>query len=86
MNFCGEGGAVLTNNEDVYTKCDGYSDHGHDHKGADRGADLHPFVGYNYRISELHAAIGVAQIGKLNNFLSMQRKNQPADCAYAWAT
>ena len=72
---CGEGGAVLTNNEEVYTKCDGYTDHGHDHKGADRGADLHPFVGYNYRISELHAAIGVAQIGKLNNFLSMQRKN-----------
>src|ERR1035437_1155950 len=72
---CGEGGAVLTNSEDIYTKCDGYTDHGHDHKGADRGADLHPFVGYNYRISELHAAIGVAQIGKLNNFLSMQRKN-----------
>ena len=72
---CGEGGAVLTNNEDVYVKCDGYTDHGHDHKGADRGADLHPFVGYNYRISELHAAIGVAQIGKLDNFLSIQRKN-----------
>ena len=72
---CGEGGAVLTNNEDVYTKCDGYTDHGHDHKGPDRGADLHPFVGYNYRISELHAAIGVAQIGKLDNFLSIQRKN-----------
>ena len=72
---CGEGGVVMTNNEDVYTKCDGYTDHGHDHKGADRGADLHPFVGYNYRISELHAAIGVAQIGKLDNFLSIQRKN-----------
>ncbi|MCW3092258.1 MAG: DegT/DnrJ/EryC1/StrS family aminotransferase [Ferruginibacter sp.] len=72
---CGEGGAVLTNNEEVYTKCDGYTDHGHDHQGVDRGADLHPFVGYNYRISELHAAIGVAQIGKLNNFLSIQRKN-----------
>lgn len=75
---CGEGGAVLTNDQDVYTKCDGYTDHGHDHKGADRGADLHPFVGYNYRISELHAAIGVAQIGKLNNFLSIQRKNHAA--------
>lgn len=72
---CGEGGAVLTNNEDVYIKCDGYTDHGHDHKGIDRGADLHPFVGFNYRISELHAAIGVAQIDKLNNFLSIQRKN-----------
>ncbi len=72
---CGEGGAVLTNNNDVYTKCDGYTDHGHDHKGTDRGADLHPFVGYNYRISELHAAIGVAQIRKLHNFLLIQRKN-----------
>ena len=72
---CGEGGAVLTNNEDVYINCDGYTDHGHDHKGADRGADMHPFVGYNYRISELHAAIGVAQIGKLEKFLSIQRKN-----------
>ncbi len=72
---CGEGGAVLTNREEIYTKCDAYTDHGHDHKGADRGADLHPFIGYNYRISELHAAIGVAQIGKLKNFLSIQRKN-----------
>jgi 8-amino-3,8-dideoxy-alpha-D-manno-octulosonate transaminase len=72
---CAEGGAVLTNNESVYTRCDGFSDHGHDHKGVDRGADLHPFIGYNYRISELHAAIGLAQIGKLDNFLITQRKN-----------
>ncbi|MDQ6757438.1 MAG: DegT/DnrJ/EryC1/StrS family aminotransferase [Bacteroidota bacterium] len=72
---CGEGGAVLTNNKDIYTKCDGYTDHGHDHKGSDRGAELHPFIGYNYRISELHAAIGVAQIDKLEKFLSIQRKN-----------
>jgi len=28
---CGEGGAVMTNSEDVYIKCDGYTDHGHDH-------------------------------------------------------
>ncbi len=73
---CGEGGVVMTNNEDVYVKCDGYTDHGHDHKGgADRGADLHPFVGYNYRISELHAAVGLAQIRKLDQFLSIQKKN-----------
>jgi 8-amino-3,8-dideoxy-alpha-D-manno-octulosonate transaminase len=72
---CAEGGAILTNREDIYTKCDGFSDHGHDHLGADRGADLHPFIGYNYRISELHAAIGLAQIGKLDTFLSMQKKN-----------
>ena len=56
-------------------KCDGYTDHGHDHKGADRGADLHPFIGYNYRISELHAAVGLAQINRLPEFLAIQKKN-----------
>lgn len=72
---CAEGGVVMTNSEDVYVKCDGYTDHGHDHKGVDRGADLHPFVGYNFRISELHAAVGLAQIRKLDTFLAIQRKN-----------
>ena len=53
---CGEGGAIITNNEQFKTHADHYSDHGHDHIGKDRGADTHPFLGYNYRISELHAA------------------------------
>lgn len=75
---CGEGGAVLTNSEDVYTKCDGYTDHGHDHKGVDRGADMHPFLGYNYRISELQAAVGLAQLKRLPDFLNIQKKNQAA--------
>ena len=72
---CAEGGAVMTNREDVFIKSDGYSDHGHDHKGADRGADLHPFMGYNYRISELHAAVGLAQIKRLPEFLAIQKNN-----------
>ena len=72
---CGEGGVVMTNTKDVYTKCDGFSDHGHDHKGADRGADLHPFLGYNFRISELHAAVGLAQVKRMDEFLSVNRKN-----------
>lgn len=72
---CAEGGVVMTNKEDVLVKSDGYTDHGHDHKGADRGADLHPFIGYNYRISELHAAVGLAQIKRLNEFLTIQKKN-----------
>lgn len=75
---CAEGGVVLTNNEDVYIKCDGYTDHGHDHKGVDRGADLHPFLGYNFRISELHAAVGLAQIKRLQEFLAIQKRNHAA--------
>jgi len=75
---CAEGGAVLTNREDIQIASDGYSDHGHDHKGNDRGAELHRFIGYNYRISELHAAIGLAQISKLDKFLAIQKKNHTA--------
>lgn len=72
---CGEGGAVITNNEAVYKKCDQYTDHGHDHAGKDRGADLHPYLGYNYRISELHAAVGLAQLRRLQEFLALQKRN-----------
>ena len=72
---CGEGGVVMTNSQEVYVKSDGYTDHGHDHLGVDRGADLHPFIGYNFRISELHAAVGLAQIRRLPEFLEIQKKN-----------
>jgi 8-amino-3,8-dideoxy-alpha-D-manno-octulosonate transaminase len=72
---CGEGGAVMTNNKTTYLNCDGFSDHGHDHQGNDRGAETHPFIGYNYRISELHAAVGLAQFRKLGQFLAIQRRH-----------
>ena len=52
MITCAEGGVVMTNDKAVYTKADGYTDHGHDNFGEDRGADLHRFIGYNVRISE----------------------------------
>lgn len=75
---CAEGGVIMSNRDDVFVKSDGYSDHGHDHKGVDRGADLHPFLGYNFRISELHAAVGLAQIQKLSQFLDIQKRNHAA--------
>ena len=72
---CGEGGAVITNNKEYYTNSDHYSDHGHDHIGNDRGAESHPFLGYNFRISELHAAVGLAQIKRLPEILKIQKRN-----------
>jgi len=71
----GEGGAVLTNNERFYTNADHFSDHGHDHVGSDRGAETHPFLGYNFRISELHSAVGLAQLRRLDEFVAIQKKN-----------
>lgn len=61
----GEGGVLVTNSEEVYKKADVYSDHGHDHIGAVRGMENHPYLGFNYRISELHAGIGAAQTRKV---------------------
>jgi 8-amino-3,8-dideoxy-alpha-D-manno-octulosonate transaminase len=75
---CGEGGAVVTSDPEVARRCEQFADHGHDHLGADRGADMHPAIGYNFRISELHAAVGLAQIRKLDRFLEIQRRNKAA--------
>ncbi len=72
---CGEGGVVITNKEKFYTRSDQYSDHGHDHHGTDRGAESHPALGYNFRISELNAAVGVAQFKRLDEFLALQKKH-----------
>ncbi len=72
---CGEGGAVVTNNKEYYLNADHYSDHGHDHVGSDRGAETHPFLGYNFRISELNAAVGLAQVRRLPEFIAIQKKN-----------
>ena len=72
---CGEGGAVVTSNGIYYENAHKYSDHGHDHIGNDRGAESHPFLGYNFRISEMNAAVGLAQLSRLDEFLVIQKKN-----------
>ncbi len=72
---CGEGGGVITNNEDYAQRLDHFSDHGHDHIGSDRGAEEHPYLGYNFRISELNAAVGLAQFRRIDEFLALQKKH-----------
>ncbi|MBU2489538.1 MAG: DegT/DnrJ/EryC1/StrS family aminotransferase [Proteobacteria bacterium] len=73
---CGEGGAVVTDDPALYARADQYADHGHDHLGNDRGKEDHPILGFNFRISELNAAVGVAQLRKLDRILATQRKNK----------
>ncbi len=73
---CGEGGVMITDNSKWALNADHYTDHGHDHVGNDRGAETHPFLGYNFRISELNAAVGLAQVRRLNGFVETQRKHK----------
>lgn len=75
---CGEGGAVITDDRSLYLKADAFADHGHDHQGADRGAEGHEILGGNYRISELNAAVGLAQLRKLDGILETQRAHKTA--------
>jgi 8-amino-3,8-dideoxy-alpha-D-manno-octulosonate transaminase len=72
----GEGGVFVTNDATCYKHAETYSDHGHDHIGALRGMEQHPILGFNYRISELHAGIGAAQTRKVPQILAANRKNK----------
>lgn len=75
---CGEGGAVITNDRERYLLADAFSDHGHDHLGNDRGLENHGILGANYRICELNAAVGLAQLRKLDRILETQRAHKKA--------
>jgi len=70
----GEGGIFITNDEETYKLADAYSDHGHNHVGNNRGMEQHPVLGFNYRISELHAAVGLAQTRKVPQIRETNRK------------
>jgi len=70
----GEGGVLITNDEEIYKLADAYSDHGHSHVGNNRGMEPHPVLGFNYRISELHAAVGLAQTRKVPHIKALNRK------------
>ena len=72
----GEGGAIATNDDELYELAHKYSDHGHDHVGEARGAEQHPILGYNYRGSELGAAVVLAQLRKLPYMIEKQKKHQ----------
>jgi 8-amino-3,8-dideoxy-alpha-D-manno-octulosonate transaminase len=73
---CAEGGATVTDDSTLHERAVQYADHGHDHVGGDRGLESHPILGTNQRISELNAAVGLAQLRKLDQILEIQRGNK----------
>lgn len=66
----GEGGMCLTNNEDLYKKMHILRDH-----GKTPGKQyLHEVVGFNYRMTNMQAAVGLAQLEKIDRFLKERDK------------
>ncbi|MDI1353870.1 MAG: aminotransferase class I/II-fold pyridoxal phosphate-dependent enzyme [bacterium] len=72
----GEGGIMVTNDEPTYKLADSFCDHGHDHVGDKRGMENHPIIGFNFRISELHAAVGAAQTRKVPTIREINRHHK----------
>lgn len=73
----GEGGVVVTNDEELFRRAREYSDHGHEQNpNVPRGEDTRRSWGFNYKATELQGAIGLAQLGKLDRILSAQRANK----------
>ncbi|QII09612.1 putative glutamine-scyllo-inositol transaminase [Candidatus Kuenenia stuttgartiensis] len=74
----GEGGAVLTNNEDFYKKMLMFRSHGitrTDFINEPHGEWYYEMqcMGYNYRMTDIHAALGISQLNKLDSFIRVRR-------------
>jgi len=76
----GEGGMVVTNDENLWRQMSEYHDHGHDHavNPGGRGGEGRSFVGFNFRMMELQGAMGLAQLAKLDGMIASQRKHKAA--------
>lgn len=67
----GEGGMVTTNNEQIARLAWNLRDHAFSHERH----FWHKFVGFNYRMTNMQAAIGLAQTEQLEKFVQMRRAN-----------
>ena len=66
---CGEGGIILTEDEELAKKCYRLKNHGRDKKGV----FVHEHIGFNFCFTEMQAAIGLAQIKKLNLIIDIKK-------------
>jgi perosamine synthetase len=67
----GQGGMVLTNNEDLYWQCKRFADRGKPFNAPDAHDNL--FMGMNYRMTELQAAVGRVQLKKTDEVAAARR-------------
>ncbi len=66
----GEGGALLTNDEEIYQKAKLLRSHGITKKAL-WNSDMSE-LGFNFRLSDINCALGVSQLKKLDRFISVR--------------
>lgn len=73
----GEGGMIVTKDENLFVKARAYHDHGHEYStSVGHGEEGAIGEGFNYRMTELQGAIGLVQLGKLDMIIDKQRTNK----------
>lgn len=65
----GQGGVVVTRDPDIARRVRELKDHGRATRGTG-GADLHPVFGFNFKLTNVHAAIGLVQLERLDERLA----------------
>ena len=68
----GEGGAILTNRKDMYEKIKLMRSHGIEKDSC--GFNVMKTFGYNYRMTDIQASLGVSQLSQLPSFLKRRRR------------
>ena len=73
----GEGGMILFKNKKDYEKAAAWHDHGHENNPKkQRWEDTRKSSGFNYRMTELQGAVGIAQLKKLDFIIKQHRRNK----------
>jgi 8-amino-3,8-dideoxy-alpha-D-manno-octulosonate transaminase len=72
----GDGGMVITDDEETYKRCFAFHDQGHSPLRVGVEIGKRPFVGLDFRFTELQAAVMLAQLRKLPYVLSHLRENK----------
>jgi perosamine synthetase len=70
----GEGGLLVTNNDEIALRCRLIRNHGENATEAYGVEDISNLIGSNYRFTELQAAIGIEQFRRLKGFLAHRAK------------
>ena len=65
---CGEGGVCITNNEDLAFRIQLIRNHGETSTAVAKVEDITNIAGYNYRLTEVQAAIAIEQLKKLDEY------------------
>lgn len=68
----GQGGMILTNDESMHNRLRELKDHGRHGRGTG-GDDIHHALGFNFKLTNLQAAIGLGQIESLDERVRRQK-------------